>query len=286
MRSARGLAGLAACGALLAGARVPAAPRAALAPPPGLEAGAVGVDEKLGARLPLDLQLAGSDGRAVRLGDLFRPGRPVVLLLAYYRCPMLCDLVVAGLSKPLRELGWTPGRELQLVSVSVDPRDTRAAARLKQSAVLQALNRPDAASGWPFLVGDAAGVRALADAVGFRYAYDPASEQFAHPAVATVLTADGRVARYLYGVDFRLLDLRLAVAEAARGQVAASLANLVDRVLLTCFRYEPSARRYGFYVSAVLKGGASLVISAVGVTLFLLARRDRRRTRGAAGGER
>jgi protein SCO1/2 len=244
-----------------------------------LEAGAVGIDERLGAQVPLDTELLRGDGHRVRLADLFRPGRPVLLLLAYYRCPMLCDLTIAGLSKPLRELGWTPGREVQLVTVSIDPHDTPGAARLKQGAVLQALDRPEAAAGWPFLIGDAGRVRTLADAVGFRYVYDPASEQFAHPAVVMVLTPEGRVARYLYGVDFRLLDLRLAVAEAARGRVA----SLVDRVLLTCFRYEPSARRYGFYVSAVLKGGASAAILAVGAMLFALARRDRRRTRAARG---
>jgi protein SCO1/2 len=252
---------------------VSAKPRAAVAPlAPNTD---VGVDEHLGVRVPVDLPFTDAAGRQVRLADLLRPDRPLVLVLSYYRCPMLCDLVLSGLSRPVRDLGWTPGREIQLVTVSIDPADTRGAARLKQAAVLQALNRPDAGPGWPFLTGDAARVRALADAVGFRYAYDPRSEQFAHPAVVVMLTPDGRVSRYLYGVDFRLLDLRLAAVEAAQGRTG----SFVDRVLLTCFRYEPSARRYGFYVSTVLKGGASAAILSVGALLTVLWRKDARRMR-------
>jgi protein SCO1/2 len=257
-----------------------AKPRAALAPlPPNTD---ISVAEHLGARVPIRLPFTDGAGRPVRLADLLRPDRPLLLVLSYYRCPMLCDLVLSGLSRPLRELGWTPGREIQLATVSIDPADTPAAARLKQSAVLQALNRPEAAPGWPFLIGDPGAVRALADAVGFRYAYDPRSEQFAHPAVVVVLTPDGRVSRYLYGVEFRLLDLRLATVEAAQGRTG----SFVDRVLLTCFRYEPSARRYGFYVSTVLKGGASAAILSVGVMLAVLWRNDARRTRARRSGAR
>jgi len=202
----------------------------------------------------------------------------VVLVLAYYRCPLLCDLVLQGISGALRELGWTPGRDYLGLTVSIDPKDRPAAAHLKQTAVLQAIGQTGARAeaGWPFLVGDEASIHALADSVGFRYAYDPQSEQFAHPAVAMVLTPDGRLSLYLYGVSFRLLDVRLALTEAARGRVG----TIVDRLLLTCFRYDPSARRYGFYVSAVLKGGASLALLAVGAFLAVLWRRDARRMRG------
>lgn len=264
---------LAALLAVASGSEAGAKPRAAAAPlPPNTD---VGVDEHLGARVPAGLSFTDGAGRPVRLADLLRPDRPLVLVLSYYRCPMLCDLVLSGLSRPLRELGWTPGREVQLATVSIDPADTPAAARLKQAAVLQALNRPDAATGWPFLIGEPGSVRALADAVGFRYAYDPHSEQFAHSAVVIVLTPDGRVSRYLYGVDFRVLDLRLAAVEAAQGRTG----SFVDRALLTCFRYEPSARRYGFYVSSVLKGGASAAILSVGVLLAVLWRNDAQRMR-------
>lgn len=250
-------------------------PRAALRVPPAVAA--VDVDEKLGARLPLDLTFTDSAGRRARLGDLFDGRRPVVLVLAYYRCPMLCDLVLSGISTSLRKLGWALGTDYRGLTVSIDPRDTPVAAHHKQVAVLQAMNEsgPAAEASWPFLVGDAASIRALADAVGFRYAHDPTSDQFAHPAVVMVLTPDGRVSRYLYGVNFRLLDVRLGMTEAANGKVG----GIVERVLLTCFRYDPSARKYGFYVSAVLKGGASLVILSVGGLLGFLWRRDARRLR-------
>jgi protein SCO1/2 len=259
---------------LLAASHAHAEPRAALAAPPAVAA--VDVEEKLGARLSPELAFTAADGRRVRLGDLLDGQRPVALVLAYYRCPMLCDLVLAKLSHALHELGWAPGREYRGLTVSIDPKDKPAAARLKQTAVLQAIGHTDAAAqaGWPFVVGDEPTVRALAGGVGFSYAYDPRSEQYAHPAVVMVLTPDGRVSRYLYGVDFRLLDLRLALTEAASGRVG----SVVDRALLTCFRYDPSARRYGFYVSAVLKGGASLSLLAVGAFLAVLWRRDARRS--------
>ena len=255
-------------------------PRPASAPP---AVAAVDIEEKLGADLPLDLGFTDSQGRSVRLGALTDGQLPVVLVLAYYRCPMLCDLVLAGLSRALSRLGWAPGREYRAITVSIDPDDRPAAARLKQSTVLQAVNQvgPAAEAGWPFLVGDAAAIHTLADRIGFRYVYDPGSRQFAHPAVAVVLTPQGRISRYLYGVDFRLLDVRLGLTEAAQGRVG----RVIDRLLLTCFRYDPSTRRYGVYVSAVLKGGASAVILAVGAFLFVLWRRDVRRSGQGEEGE-
>jgi len=245
-------------------------------------AAAVDIDEKLGGFIPLDVPFTDSLGRTTRLRDRLGGGRPVILVLAYYRCPMLCDLVLAGVSRAMERLGWAPGRDYLGVTVSIDPKDTPLTAHVKQAAVLQAIGRtgPGIEDAWPFLVGSPDSVRALADAVGFRYAYDPRSDQFAHPAVAVALTPDGRIARYLYGVDFRLLDVRLALTEAARGRVG----GITSRLLLTCFRYDPSARRYGFYVSAVLKGGASLVILAVGSLLAVLWRRDALRMRARDGG--
>ena len=250
-------------------------PRASLRVPAAVAA--VDIEEKLGARLPLSLSFTDSAGRPTRLGELFDGRKPVVLVLAYYRCPMLCDLVLSGISTSLRKLGWALGTDYRGVTVSIDPHDTPVAAHHKQVAVLQAMNEsgPSAEASWPFLVGDPASIDALADAVGFRYAHDPTSDQFAHPAVVMVLTPDGRVSRYLYGVNFRLLDVRLGMTEAARGSVG----GIVDRVLLTCFRYDPSARRYGFYVSSVLRGGASVVILSVGGLLAFLWRRDARRLR-------
>ncbi len=259
---------------VLAGALVLARPAgAARGPLKGalpLAAMNVGIEEHLGRSVPPDLVFHDQDGKALRLGDRLGHGRPVVLVLAYYRCPMLCDLVLRGLARALASIGWTPGHEVDLLTVSIDPSDTPGAARLKQGRVLQALGHPEAAAGWPFLVGDAASARRLADAMGFQYVYDARSQQYAHPAGAVVLTPEGRFARYVYGVDFRPLDLRLAMTEAGQGKVG----GFVDRVLLTCFRYDPSARRYGIYVVGLLKGGGLLVLLTVGVCLGVLWRRE------------
>ncbi len=230
----------------------------------------VGIDEHLGQSVPADLAFRDQDGHPVRLRDYLNHGRPIVLVLAYYRCPMLCDLVLRGLANGFAQLGWTPGKQADLLTVSIDPQDTPAAALLKQGHALQALGHPEAQAGWPFLVGNAASSRALADAMGFRYVYDPTSHQYAHAAGAGVLTPDGRFARYVYGVLFRPLDLRLALTEAGQGKVG----GLVERVLLTCFRYDPSARRYGIYVVGLLKGGGALVLLTVGICLGVLWRRE------------
>jgi protein SCO1/2 len=239
---------------------------------------AIDVDEHLGARIPLDLRFTDQRGQPVRLGDLLGQERPVLLVLAYYRCPMLCDLVLRGLAQALAQGRWLPGRELQAVTVSIDPKDTPAAARLKQGHVLQALGHPEATEGWRFLVGPEESSRTLAEAVGFRYVYDPRSDQYAHAAAAIVLTPDGRIARYVYGVEFRPFDLRMALAEAAGGRIAGP-EDALARVLLTCFRYDPSARLYGLYVLGMLKGGGALVLATVALCLVALWRRDRQRQR-------
>jgi protein SCO1/2 len=233
---------------------------------------AADLDERLGARLPAALSFTDGSGRRVRLGDAFTDGKPVVLVLAYYRCPMLCDLVLRGAGDALAGVGLVFGRDFRALTVSFDPRDRPEAAARKQETLLQALGRPDAAPAWPFLVGEAAAVRALADAVGFRYGYDASTDQFAHPACLIVLTPDGRIARYLYGIRFRPVDLRLALDEAARGRIG----GIVDRVLLTCFRWDPASRRYGVYVRGVLRGGATLMLLVTGGALALLWRRERR----------
>ena len=230
----------------------------------------VGIEEHLGRTVPAALAFHDQDGRPVRLGDYLHHGRPVVLVLAYYRCPMLCDLVLRGLANAMAQIGWTPGKQVDLLTVSIDPKDTPAAALLKQGHVLQALGRPEARAGWPFLVGTADSSRALADAMGFRYVYDPTSQQYAHAAGAVVMTPEGRFARYVYGVEFRPFDLRMALTEAGQGKVG----GLVERVLLTCFRYDPSARRYGIYVVGLLKGGGLLVLLTVGICLGVLWRKE------------
>jgi protein SCO1/2 len=250
---------------LSAGAPVAAAP-------PSLE-----LDEHPGARLPPSLAFVDQDGRHVHLGDYFRDGKPILLVLAYFRCPMLCDLVLHGAVASVARQGLVLGRDFRALTVSFDPGDTPKAAALKQGNLLQAVNLspgdPRARVAWPFLVGDESAIDPLASALGFPFVRDKATGQYAHPAVAFVLTPDGRVSRYLYGVTFRPLDVRLALDEASRGHIG----NVVDRVLLTCFRWDPASRRYGVYVTGMLRGGAALVLALVAGGLGVLFWRDRRR---------
>jgi protein SCO1/2 len=282
----RGRIGLVAVGAVLAVAagcarrrnESLAEPRAAVRPPPAVSD--VDIEEHLGRAVPPALAVTDGDGATVRLGDLLDGKRPLVLVLAYFRCPMLCDLVQQGVVSALRGSGLSPGRDVRAVTISIDPHDTRGNARLRQTGLLTALGdaMPAPAGAWRVLTGQEREIRALAHALGFRYVYDPRSGQYAHPACAFVLTPDGRISRYLYGATFRPFDLRLAAVEAAAGRVG----TVVDRVLLTCFRYDPSARKYGVYVVGVMRGGSAVVLMLFSVGMFALLRRDRARVRRQA----
>jgi len=252
----------------------------ALAPPtpprPVLEAD---IEERLGHRVDPSLAFTDADGRTVHLGDRGSGGQPVVLVLAYYRCPMLCGLVLHGVVEGMKKLDWQLGREYRAVTVSFDPRDTPAAAEQKQASALAGLGRPAVRGGdWPFLVGQESSIRALAEAVGFRYAYDARTDQYAHPAAAIILTPDGRVSRYLYGVTFSARDLRLALLEAGEGKIG----TIVDRLILTCYRYDPATRAYGPFIVGFMRiGGVVILLVVLGLVLVLL-RAERRQSRGGA----
>jgi protein SCO1/2 len=239
--------------------------------PPALQG--VEIRERLGERVPLDAAFTGADGRPVRLGSLLGRGRPVILALVYYRCPMLCGLVLSGLARGMREMGLPLGQAYDAVAVSFDPRENSALAAERQRGWLQAVGRPDGAASWAFLTGQEPEIRALADAVGFRYAWDERTGQFAHAAAVFVLTPEGRVSRYLYGIEFPARDLRLAVVEAGQGRVGTSL----DRLLLTCFRYDASSRRYQPYVVGFIRIAALAVLGGLAVTLAVFWRREVKR---------
>ncbi|MRG92186.1 SCO family protein [Polyangium spumosum] len=236
------------------------------------------VDERLGGFVPRDIVLRGERGESVTTGELLAGDVPVILVLAYYRCPMLCPLLLTGVAKGLEEAGYTPGQDYRLVTVSIDPEDTETDAAKRRDALAHKLGASPGSL--RFLVGTAEATRAVADAVGFRYGYDSSTDQYAHPAVVTVLAPDGRISRYLYGLEPSSRDLRLAIVEAAAGKVG----TIVDRVLVTCYRYDPATRRYGPYISGFLRIGSLLILCTVGTTLGMLWRRDRRRGRG--GGPR
>ena len=235
----------------------------------------VGVEERLGAQVPLDVALRDSEGRAVKLGELLAEGQPVVLTLGYYRCRMLCGLVLTGTAKALQRTGLSLGKDFRAVTVGISPEETpRQAAEAKRGATASLLGTTGQAAGWSFLVPSSeADVRRLADAVGFRFAWDAEAQQFAHAAVVFVLTPDGRVSRYFYGVEFEPRDLRLALVEAGAGKVGTTL----DRVLLTCFRFDPATQRYALFLDAWLKGGALLVFAGLASLLGVLWRRELQR---------
>jgi len=238
----------------------------------------VGIEEKLGNALPLEVSLVGGDGRPWKLAGAFDGTRPVVLALVYYDCPMLCGLVLSGMAKAMRESGLVLGKDYRAVTISFDPAEKPARGAERRRGYLQSMGVPDTGGEWPFLVGAGEATRAVADAIGFRYEKDPLSGQWAHLAAIFVLTPDGRVSRYLYGIDFAPKDLRLALVEAADGKVGTTL----DRFLLTCYRYDPASRKYEPYAWGFVRAGALATLFALGGLIGTLVWRERREKRRPA----
>jgi len=230
----------------------------------------IDVIERLGERVPAGLSFRDPAGHAVALDDILHQGRPVLVTLGYYRCPMLCGLVLDGLAKALKSGGLTLGKDFTAVSISIDPNEDAQLAAGQQKRILAAMGAGARGDDWPFLLGDPEASRMLAQAVGFRYKYDEQSRQFAHSAVAFVLTPEGTVSRYLYGVEFLPRDVKLALVEASGGRVGTSF----DKVLLSCYRYDPVNRRYAPFVFAFVRIGASLVFLALVGLLVTLWRKE------------
>jgi protein SCO1/2 len=235
----------------------------------------IGVDEKLGAQLPLDLTFTDQDGKTVRLGDYFA-GRPVILSLNYYSCPTLCPLVFRNLSRTISSIkGLSPAKDYSIVTVSIDPEETVERARAKAAETWRmapAVAPP--ARHWPFLLGQQGNIQQLAKTVGFRYTrLGPGN--FAHPSVFIVVTPSGKVARYLYGIDLPPADLKLALMEAAGGKIGGS--PFLNQVLLFCYHYDPVGKKYGLAAVNIMKIAGGGILLMLGVLLFLLWRGDKRR---------
>lgn len=220
----------------------------------------VGIDDKSGEEIPLDLRFRDENGKAITLADVFSGERPVLLSLNYSDCPMLCTLQLTELVRNLREMEWSAGMEFDVVSVSVDPLETTARAKQTEQKYLKQYNRPGAADGFRFLTGNNENIRALADAVGFRYKYVPRTGEFSHTAAEIVCSPEGMVSRYLYGVGYDPQTIRLSLVEAADGRVGSTL----DQIILFCFHYDETEGRYGPVARKVMSLGA-------GVTVFALA---------------
>ncbi len=234
----------------------------------------VGFDQRLDEQVPLDLEFRDEAGRAVRLGDCF-DGKPVILVLAYFKCPQLCTEVLNGLVQAMLDLSLDLGKDFRVVTVSFDPRETPEMAAAKKKTYLERYGRPGADKGWHFLTGEEAAIKRLTDAVGFRYNYDPRNDQFAHASGIVVLTPTGKLSRYFYDIRYSPRDLRLGLVEASAGRIGSP----VDQILLYCFHYDPIEGKYGATIMNFVRLGGVLTILALAVFMAVLWRRERREAR-------
>lgn len=232
----------------------------------------VGLDQHLDAQLPLDVMVRDEAGRTVRLEEYFGE-KPVVLNFVYFRCPMLCTQVLNGLLRSSQAMELTVGEDYQIVSISIDPRDTAEMARAKKSNYVAQYRRAGADRGWHFLTADAASIERLTRAVGFRYRYDEASNQYAHASGIVLLTPQGRVSRYFYGIDYEPGALRLGLVESSQNRIG----TLADQVLLLCYHYDPATGKYGLAIANLLRVAGLATLLCLGLYLFRMYRLERSR---------
>jgi len=238
----------------------------------------IGFDQKLGAQLPLDVAFQDETGKTVRLGEYFGQ-KPVILLITYYNCTMLCPLLLDGLVRTLRPITFDIGKQFTVLTVSINPRETPAIAASRKELYVQRYGRPGAEHGWHFLTGKSDAIAALTQAIGFRFVYDKKKDEYAHASGFVIFTPEGKAARYLYGVEFSPRDTRLALIEAASNTIG----NPVDQLLLYCYHYDPLTGKYGVIIMNVLRLAGSATAVALGSFMVVMFRRDRRKA--TAGGE-
>jgi len=229
----------------------------------------VGLDQRLGNSIPLDLTFRDEHGQTVAVRQFFG-AKPVILTLVYYQCPMLCTEVLNGVLRSAKELPLEIGKDFSIVTVSIDPSERPVLADVKHQLYTGLYGRPGGPRGWHFLTGDAAQIKTLAQAVGFRYAYDPASGQFAHPSGIMLLTPAGKVARYFYGISYPERDLRLGLVEASQEKIGSP----IDQILLYCYHYDPTTGTYGLLISRVIKAAGVLTVLSLGLVIAILFRRE------------
>ena len=237
----------------------------------------VGITERLATALPADLEFTNEEGATIRLGDYFTGAKPVILTLNYYRCPMLCTLILNGMIEALENANMTPGRDFEIVTVSIDPSETPTLAKQKKQAYLAGLGTAEAGEAWHFLTGGEAAIRRLTAAVGFGYRYDEDRKEYAHAAVLLVCTPDGKISRYLYGVRFEPRTLRLALVEASQGLVGSTL----EQLILYCYHYDPSTGTYALAAMKLMRVAGLLTVLILGAVISALWIRDVRRRQEA-----
>ncbi len=241
----------------------------ATAPPAELES--VGIDEHRGDKLPLDLQFVDHRGQVLRLAELFDGKRPVILSLNYSDCPMLCNLQLRGLTDALSKIEWKLGEQFRIVTASINPNETPKRAREAQKNYVQAYGGETTDDGWTLLTGKDSAITRLADAVGFRYTFVPERGEYAHTAALMICTPDGTISRYMYGIEYDPVTLRLSTIEAADGKIGSA----VDQLILYCFHYDAEKGRYGPVAMNLMRVGALMTVTLIGVGFVILRAKER-----------
>jgi protein SCO1/2 len=237
----------------------------------------IGIKEHLGATISADqLSFKDDTGAPVTLSKYLGKGKPVVLAPIYYGCPNLCNFLLNGFVESLQKMNWIPGREFDVVAVSIDPTEKPELASQKKQAYLAEYKKPESAAGWHFLTGDPAQIQKITSEVGFGYKWDAKEKQYAHAATLVILTPNGKISRYLYGITFRPTDLKMALLEASNGKIG----TIIDRFLLFCYRYNPTTGKYSFYLTTLMQVGTVLTVVLMGTYLGVFWMRQRRQLAG------
>jgi protein SCO1/2 len=227
---------------------------------------------ELNAQMPLDTSFTDENGHSVQLAQYFHQQKPVLLAFVYYGCPMLCTQLEQGVVGSLRMLSFNPGRDYDVVFLSFDDRDTTEMAAAKKKTSLDHFRRPETAAGWHFLTGSKASIASITNAANFRFNYDTKNNLFAHASGIMLLTPDGRISRYFYGVEFPGRDLRLGLVDASQGKIGTP----VDKMLLFCFQYDPSTARYSATILSIMRLMAVGTVAGLLLMILIFRRRDKR----------
>jgi protein SCO1 len=234
----------------------------------------VGIEQRLGETLPMDAKLKNEDGKEIVLGDLFKSGRPAILALVYYECPMLCNQVLNGLTGSMKGISLEPGKDYDVVAISFDARENEkpGLAANKKASYIERFNRTGSGSGWHFLTGDQAAIDAVTKAAGFKYEWDAKSNQFAHASGVMIVTPEGRLSHYFYGIDYAPKDLKLGLVDAAEKKIG----SVTDKLLLYCYHYDPATGKYGFAILRALRIAGIATLIGMGAMGFVFWRRNKR----------
>jgi protein SCO1/2 len=236
----------------------------------------VTIEQKLNSQLPLDAMFRDENGKTVRLGTYFGK-RPVVLALVYYECPMLCTQILNGMVRAAKVLTFRPGKDYDVLAISFDARETPKEAAAKKAVYMKDYGHPETAAGWHFLTGDLDSIKRVTEAVGFRYTWDAHTATFAHASAIYVITPDGKLSKYFYGIEYSPKDMRLGLVEASQNKIGTA----VDQILLFCYHFDPSSAKYTFIALDLLRVAGAATLLALGGFVFLMLRRDKQKGLGA-----